>query len=77
MLAALAVPTAGSDDLLKNLGTNAYPVITIIASYIFSLGVIAPGIPVWYAFLIYSFIFCEIEHLQISGKVELVDKFNN
>jgi len=55
MLAALAVPTAGSDDLLKNLGTNAYPVITIIASYIFSLGVIAPGIPVWYAF---CFCFC-------------------
>lgn len=47
MLAALAVPTAGSDDLLKNLGSSTYPVITIIASYIFSLGVIAPGIPVW------------------------------
>jgi len=46
MLAALAVPTAGSDDLLKNLGTKVYPTITIIASYIFSLGVIAPGIPV-------------------------------
>jgi len=46
MLAALAVPTAGSDDLLKNLGTSVYPVVTIIASYIFSLGVIAPGIPV-------------------------------
>jgi hypothetical protein len=49
MLAALTVsPGQASDDLLRNLGTNTYPIITIIASYIFSLGVIAPGIPVWY-----------------------------
>lgn len=46
LLAALAVPKNGSDDLLVNLGSNSYSVITIIASYIFSLGVIAPGIPV-------------------------------
>jgi len=47
MLAALTVsPGQASDDLLRNLGTNTYPIITIIASYIFSLGVIAPGIPV-------------------------------
>jgi len=47
MLAALTVPPAqASDDLLGNLGKSTYPVVTIIASYIFSLGVIAPGIPV-------------------------------
>jgi len=47
MLAALTVlPAQASDDLLSVMGTNAYPIVTIIASYIFSLGVIAPGIPV-------------------------------
>lgn len=47
ILAALTVPPKqASDDLLSNLGKSPFPVITIIASYIFSLGVIAPGIPV-------------------------------
>lgn len=46
LLAAFAFPPLHSDDLLTEMSKPGNPVITIVASYLFSLGVIAPGIPV-------------------------------
>jgi len=46
LLAALAYPPLATDNILTSMGMPGSPSLTIIASYIFSLGVIAPGIPV-------------------------------
>jgi len=46
LLAAFAFKDLHSDDILSTMGGTSFPVVTIVASYIFSLGVIAPGIPV-------------------------------
>jgi amino acid permease len=49
LMAALAFGHIKSDNLLTLMTQRTYATITNVAAYLFSLGVIAPGIPVWYA----------------------------
>eukprot|EP01116_Phalansterium_solitarium_P002004 TRINITY_DN11864_c0_g1_i1.p1 TRINITY_DN11864_c0_g1~~TRINITY_DN11864_c0_g1_i1.p1 ORF type:complete len:512 (+),score=139.81 TRINITY_DN11864_c0_g1_i1:206-1741(+) len=46
LLCAMANPGVASDDMLGFMATDQFPIVTIVATYLFALGVIAPGIPV-------------------------------
>ncbi|EGC36373.1 hypothetical protein DICPUDRAFT_31960 [Dictyostelium purpureum] len=53
-LGACAYGNLGSDNILNLMGGANYPAVTRVASYLFSLGVIMPGIPVCFITIRYN-----------------------
>ncbi|KAF2077551.1 hypothetical protein CYY_001169 [Polysphondylium violaceum] len=54
LLGAMAYPYLGTDNILNLMGLETSPTLTRIASYLFSLGVIMPGIPVCFITIRYN-----------------------
>ncbi|KAN0027876.1 hypothetical protein ACTFIV_009702 [Dictyostelium citrinum] len=54
LLGACAYSSLGSDNILNLMGNIKYPLVTRIASYLFSLTVIAPGIPICFITVRYN-----------------------